>query len=106
MKSFQLHMKACNRSAQSAPIATPSLAEARIIRPIRVAARRANEKMIIWKTRLNDKHCDWFDDDEVETNLSMEFSERQNGFDEDIEFPIVEIDDHLSNPWTYDDTGN
>lgn len=64
------------------------------IRPQRIAAKKQQERMAIWTTRLNDQHVDWFDNDEIEFSESLE----NNDTDEST-IPVIEMDDYMRNPW-------
>lgn len=39
-----------------------------LTRPKRIAAIRQSERMVVWTSRLNAEHIDWFDSDEDDDN--------------------------------------
>lgn len=102
VKSVKSHKRSCQRihSALNVEvIEQPLLLQRRHNRPVRVAARRQQERMVIWSSRLNDRHADWFDVDELigveveDASLEPE-PERAN---------IIELAAHLNVPWETDD---
>lgn len=68
-KSLSSHVKICtanfNNAASSAFQRQPACNTRFSSRPVRVAAKRQHEKMIIWTSGLGDSHIDWVDDDEL-----------------------------------------
>lgn len=88
------HMKIHKRVKQ------PS-AQIKKIRPIRIAAKRANELLAV--IALNDQHeeefCEWLDKDLVESDFDI------IGMDEihnDLNMPVLNINDVMSCPWEDD----
>lgn len=97
-KSLISHRSACRRSHPTMVSAQPAPADSnRKLRPQRLAARRQKERMVVWTTRLNDEHCDWFDENDVELVNELE---TQTG---ESVMPIFHIDDHMQNRWEDDE---
>jgi len=99
VKNLKAHQKICRRakavSSESVAVSTSTLNSRRIQRPVRVAAQRQREKMVIWTTRLNDYHVDWFDQDEVE---SVEIIWTDSNIS-DSDIPYVDLSSHLEVVW-------
>jgi len=66
----------------------------RRIQPIRIAARRQKEKMVIWRSRLQDEHVDWFDNEEVEEQDETTDSTVIHDF-----LPLIDIDQYMEQVW-------
>lgn len=68
IKSLTLHLRICRKNhAESNTGSNKSLLlQRKNNRPVREAANRGNERMILWTSRLNEIHVDWFDTDELE----------------------------------------
>lgn len=93
VKSLKAHEKYC-KTLHLHPTSSQRSTITRQIRPVRVAARRQKEKMVVWKSRLNDEHVDWFDEDEVET-ADDKIDQRETS----CTFNIVDIKEHMQNEW-------
>lgn len=67
-------------------------------RPKRLAAIRQREKMVIWCSKLNAEHVDWFDDasdNEVDVqNLSLAELKTNDNI-----LPVYELDRVMENKW-------
>lgn len=90
MKSVNEHLKFCVKNT--------TVQAKQKVRPLRVAAKRQKEKMIVWTSRLNDQHADWFDNDEIEDDDEL------NNYTSDVQIstdpmPIVPMDLFLQCPW-------
>jgi len=93
LKSLAAHRRLCkSKSSQRSTSNDPPIIPR--VRPQRIAAKRQKEKMVIWTSRLNDKHVDWFDEDEVEV---IEHNETETG--ESSVIPVVDIDKYMENVW-------
>lgn len=88
-KSLKEHHKICNPSVKLK-------AERISQRPVRIAAARQKEKMVVWKSVLNDENVDWFDDDELDKD---EIEGGTGSTQDDDKLPIVSITAHMQNPW-------
>lgn len=70
-------------------------------RPKRLAAVRQREKMVVWSSKLNAEHVDWFDEDygsdnEVDVQpLNVVEVEKEK----DDQFPVFELDSVMRNEW-------
>lgn len=69
------------------------------VRPKRLAAIRQGEKLVVWTTRLNDEHADWFDneDSDVEDVCDHILACSQNVI------PVIDLDAYMRNPFENDD---
>jgi hypothetical protein len=54
--------------------------------------------MIIWTSRLNDKHVDWFDEDEVELGIDQDTNVSVEN-DTSVIIPVIEMDDYMQPIW-------
>lgn len=106
MKSLKIHFKWCKtyhatshenscRKTIIAPIVAPAPIR-RSMRPARLVAKRQKEKMLVWKSRSNDKYVDWFNEDEV--GIDMDGLELPD-MEENNSIPILNLDDHMQNRW-------
>lgn len=101
VKSVKCHKKSCQQvhsALNDEAFGQPILTQRRHNRPVRIAARRQQERMVIWSSRLNDRHADWFDADDLigveveDTSLNPE-PERAS---------IVDMSVHFNVPWEAD----
>lgn len=96
ISSYDLHCKFCNKEKVVVPTR---------IQPKRIASIRQNEKMVIWASRLNDLHIDWFDSDEILENegqsmneIAEEKEEGENDLNEDG-LPIIDVEKYFESPF-------
>jgi hypothetical protein len=62
-----------------------------------LAAIREGQKMVVWKSRLNAEHVDWFDDNDDEIDLrSLELPTLN--VVQDV-MPTYDFDVRMKNPW-------
>jgi hypothetical protein len=102
-KSLIAHRRICkiNGAETDTPHSTLNGTQSAIckrVRPLRVAAQRQKEKMIIWTSRLNDKHVDWFDEDEVELGIDQDTNVSVEN-DTSVIIPVIEMDDYMQPIW-------
>lgn len=101
VKSVKSHKKSCQRahSALNEEVfGQPLLTQRRNNRPVRIAARRQQERMVIWTSRLNDRHADWFD---VEELANVDFEDAS--LEAEAENPsVIDMDTHFNVPWEAD----
>lgn len=71
------------------------------IRPIRVAARRQHEKMVVWKARLQGDHVDWFDVDDLD--LEHVDLPPVDGVNPNC-IPLINMDNYMEQVWEADNT--
>ncbi|XP_037033492.1 uncharacterized protein LOC119072388 isoform X2 [Bradysia coprophila] len=102
-KSLNKHIKSClhikRRKTSTQPkktsVATPPRP---VTRPKRLAAIRQGEKMIVWSSRLNAEHVDWFDEEDDDIAMSdIVLPIRENN--QDV-IPIVDIETKMTSQWT------
>lgn len=66
-------------------------------RPKRLAAVRQAEKMVVWSSRLNAEHVDWFDEDDEETSVGqMTLPSSENDHNT---IPIIDLEKRMSLQW-------
>ena len=96
-KNLKLHKKACSaaHSALNVDSNGSFLLQRRENRPVRLAARRQRERMIVWTSRLNDEHIEWVDEDDLQ-GVEVEESEASSIIQSIVERSISE---HLNVPW-------
>lgn len=88
----------CKKSHTTKPAVQPAPADnTRLVRPQRLAARRQKEKMVVWTSRLNDEHCDWFDENEIDFDQEFETQPGENVM------PLIHLDDYMQNVWENDE---
>lgn len=103
VKSVKGHKKSCQQEQTHSALneetfGQPLLTQRRHNRPVRIAARRQQERMVLWSSRLNDRHADWFDEDEL-VNVDLE----DVSLEEEAENPlIIDMNTHLNVPWEDD----
>lgn len=94
-------MKICDHkkaNSKSKSDLKPILLERKDQRPVRVAAVRARERMVIWTSNLNDEHIDWLDIDELEdAELIDDITTSDDCLDDNI--PIVQIEEYMAPVW-------
>jgi hypothetical protein len=95
IKSLKKHFKICRVQK---PYLHPTLDDTNPIkenrRPVRIAAQRQKEKMVIWKSRLDDEHVDWFDDDdEIQCEQNIDHQPQEQTI------PVFDIAEHMNNIW-------
>ena len=94
-------MKICDykkENSKSKPDLKPILSERKHQRPVRVAAVRARERMLIWASNLNEEHIDWLNVDELEdTQVTDAITTSDDRLDDNI--PIVEIEEYMAPVW-------
>lgn len=100
VKSVKAHKRICAvpHPALNDIFGLPILSQRRNTRPVRVAATRQKEKMIIWTSRINDEHADWFDEDEL-ANVQ---TENTNDSDNVAGNEIIDLARHMNVPWEND----
>lgn len=97
-KSLVVHRSMCKKSHTTKPAVQPAPADnTRLVRPQRLAARRQKEKMVVWTSRLNDEHCDWFDENEIDFDQEFETQPGENVM------PLIHLDDYMQNVWENDE---
>lgn len=97
VKSVKSHQTICkaNQPALTAnTFGKQLLSQRRRNTPVRVAARRQQERMVIWTSRLNDQHVDWFDEEEV-SNIEVQEDDDDSGPPSNV----IDIETHLQVPW-------
>ncbi len=101
VKSVKCHKRACQRAHSALNDETfgqPLLTQRRNNRPVRIAARRQQERMVIWSSRLNDRHADWFDADEL---IGVQIEDAT--LDPEPErVSLVDMSQHFNVPWEAD----
>ena len=100
-KSLTAHVKECKKHLQQTTNALqPTLVESILprIRPKRTAAKRQREQMVVWTSRLNDEHVDWFDEEEVEETEDINHSKTGESV-----LPVLDMDYVMSSEWEDDE---
>lgn len=102
VKSVKSHKRICRdpHPALNETFGQQLLMQRRNIRPVRVAATRQHEKMIILTSRINDEHADWFDDDEL-ANIEIEDVPVSSDETERNE-TVFDLATHMNVPWEND----
>lgn len=102
VKSVKSHKRICTNahSALNEVFGQPILSQRLNSRPVRVAATRAQEKMIIWTSRLDDVHADWFGEEEL---VNVETDEINMEPEETLSIgPVIDLSRHMFIPWEDD----
>lgn len=96
-KSLIFHRRQCKK--RKTPPTSKAVEPATVViprmRPQRLAARRQQERMIVWTSRLNDQHVDWFDENELDIS-DIEGNVTEAG---ENPMPVIDIDNYMKNPW-------
>lgn len=98
VKSVKAHKRQCvapHSALNASEFGKPILQQRRIRRPVRVAAQRQEEKMVIWSSRLNDQHVDWFDDEDL---VDVEVEENPETSENDA-INVIDLASHQQIPW-------
>lgn len=66
------------------------------VRPLRVAARRQRELMVVIARQENAVDAEWMDDEEVDTT-ALDLIE--NPVLEQQSMPVISMDQHFESPW-------
>lgn len=102
VKSLNSHKSFCNmKNVHSTLNADVVALSSPRIRPIRVAARRQHEKMVVWKARLQGDHVDWFDVDDLD--LEHVDLPPVDGVNPNC-IPLINMDNYMEQVWEADNT--
>lgn len=94
-KSLTKHLRICSKKK---PPKKKTVETVRSARPKRLAAIRQREKMIVWSSKLNAEHVDWFDDDsDNEVDVKSLVAEVKTKDDNTL--PVYELDTIMKNEW-------
>lgn len=95
-KSLAKHLRICSKKIL---LKKKTVETVKKSRPKRLAAVRQQEKMVVWCSRLNAEHVDWFDDssdNEVDTHS---LSEAEIKAKHDNILPVYDLDQIMKNEW-------
>lgn len=93
IKSATAHTKECHSKTAPPTSITPQ-ADQRI-RPIRIAARRQREMMVVLRDHLNGESAEWLDDEEIDADQHEHDSSAQGSA-----VPIIDnIQQWTDTPW-------